>query len=127
MWGNYQREIKTNNPDVSLTALSSSTYSSPYSSLTSRPLSASLTTMSTSRSMVGAQGLRSSSQFAEHETLGDPQCTTQSQSIGGSVDGTNGTVMLQQTEGTVYTLETTTTSASQLSILLSCTRNSPLF
>ncbi|KAL1658273.1 hypothetical protein GGF50DRAFT_108730 [Schizophyllum commune] len=49
---------------------------------------------------------------------GDPQCTTQSQSIGGSVDGTNGTVMLQQIEGTVYTLETTTTSTLRFVISL---------
>ncbi|KAL1707936.1 hypothetical protein EV121DRAFT_277553 [Schizophyllum commune] len=50
---------------------------------------------------------------------GDPQCTTQSQSIGGSVDGTNGTVMLQQTEGTVYTLETTTTTEASVALEIS--------
>ncbi|KAI4293895.1 hypothetical protein K525DRAFT_291663 [Schizophyllum commune Loenen D] len=50
---------------------------------------------------------------------GDPQCTTQSQSIGGAVDGTNGTVMLQQTEGTVYTLETTTTTEASVALQIS--------
>ncbi|KAI4527096.1 hypothetical protein K525DRAFT_264547 [Schizophyllum commune Loenen D] len=39
---------------------------------------------------------------------GDPQCNTKSQSIGGDIIGTNGTVALSQTEGTSYTLETTT-------------------
>ncbi|KAI5892078.1 uncharacterized protein SCHCODRAFT_02503433 [Schizophyllum commune H4-8] len=57
MWGDYQREIKTNNPD--------------------------------------------------------------SQSIGGSVVGTNGTVMLSQTEGTSYTLETSTTRQASVALDLS--------
>ncbi|KAL1699370.1 hypothetical protein EV121DRAFT_284129 [Schizophyllum commune] len=56
-WGDYQREIKTNNPD--------------------------------------------------------------SQSIGGSVTGTNGTVMLSQTEGTSYTLETSTTRQASVALDLS--------
>ncbi|KAL1753975.1 hypothetical protein FB107DRAFT_216644 [Schizophyllum commune] len=57
LWGDYQREIKTNNPD--------------------------------------------------------------SQSIGGSVTGTNGTVMLSQTEGTSYTLETSTTRQASVALDLS--------
>ena len=43
--------------------------------------------------------------------IGDPQCNTKSQSIGGDIIGTNGTVALSQTEGTSYTLETTTSRA----------------
>ncbi|KAL1746942.1 hypothetical protein HDZ31DRAFT_33038 [Schizophyllum fasciatum] len=52
MWGNYEREIKTNNND--------------------------------------------------------------SQSIGGSITGTNGTILLSQTEGTAYTLETSTTREASM-------------
>ncbi|KAL1751374.1 hypothetical protein FB107DRAFT_293951 [Schizophyllum commune] len=85
MWGNYQREIKTNNPDFP-----------------DKPAAVCITNSD-----------------VDITISGDPQCTTQSQSIGGSVDGTNGTVMLQQTEGTVYTLETTTTTEASVALQIS--------
>lgn len=47
---------------------------------------------------------------------GDPQCTTQSQSAGGDFSGTSGTVALSQSEGTAYTLETTTTKSSDVAV-----------
>uniref|UniRef100_D8Q4K2 Uncharacterized protein n=1 Tax=Schizophyllum commune (strain H4-8 / FGSC 9210) TaxID=578458 RepID=D8Q4K2_SCHCM len=85
MWGDYQREIKTNNPDFP-----------------DKPAAVCIT-----------------NNDVDITINGDPQCTTQSQSIGGSVDGTNGTVMLQQTEGTVYTLETTTTTQASVALGIS--------
>ncbi|KAI5832732.1 hypothetical protein K523DRAFT_413930 [Schizophyllum commune Tattone D] len=50
---------------------------------------------------------------------GDPQCTTQSQSAGGDFSGTTGTVALSQTEGTAYTLSTTTTTEASVALGLS--------
>ncbi|TRM68513.1 hypothetical protein BD626DRAFT_626804 [Schizophyllum amplum] len=47
---------------------------------------------------------------------GDPECTTQSQSTGGDFSGTSGTVALQQTEGTSYTLETTTNRQASVAL-----------
>ncbi|KAI5834574.1 hypothetical protein K523DRAFT_321776 [Schizophyllum commune Tattone D] len=85
LWGDYQREIKTNNPDFP-----------------DRPASVCIT-----------------NNQVDITINGDPQCTTQSQSIGGSVVGTNGTVMLSQTEGTSYTLETSTTRQASVALDLS--------
>ncbi|KAL1681255.1 hypothetical protein EV122DRAFT_205928 [Schizophyllum commune] len=82
MWGDYQREIKTNNPDFA-----------------DRPARVCVT-----------------NNQVDITINGDPQCTTQSQSSGGDFSGTTGTVALSQTEGTAYTLSTTTTKQASVAI-----------
>ncbi|KAL1687926.1 hypothetical protein GGG16DRAFT_116475 [Schizophyllum commune] len=84
-WGNYQREIKTNNPDFP-----------------DKPARVCLT-----------------NNQVDITINGDPQCTTQSQSSGGDFSGTTGTAALSQTEGTAYTLSTTTTTEASVALGLS--------